>query len=387
MKPLLKLAIKILVGNKSKYISLILGLAFATLIVTQQSSIFIGLIARTYAFIGDTSQGDIWVMNNQVEFVDDVKMMKSSDLNRVRSVEGIKWAVPIYKGIVNTTLLNGNIQSCVLVGIDNATLIGGPPIMVSGKIEDLRQTNGLIVDETGAREKLFHTDSKGNKIPAALGDELEINGKRAVIVGSCKVSRTFQFQPRLYMTFENALQVIPKQRNNLTFILAKSLPGEDKKLLCKKIKERTGLAAYDGKEFETLTLKYYMKNTGIPINFGIAVLLGLIIGASIAGQTFYSFVLDNIPTLATFKAMGASDKTIVLMTLVQVVFVGTIGWGLGIGAASLFGLLLRGTELSFYLHWKLLLASGLLNLLICALASFLSLKAIFKLEPAQVLRR
>jgi len=38
--------------------------------------------------------------------------------------------------------------------LDDATLIGGPPVMLEGKIEDLRRSDAVIVDIDGAIEKL-----------------------------------------------------------------------------------------------------------------------------------------------------------------------------------------------------------------------------------------
>ena len=42
------------------------------------------------------------------------------------------------------------------------------------------------------------------------------------------------------------------------------------------------------------TIKYYIKYTGIPINFGITTVLGFLVGTAIAGQTFYNFTIENL---------------------------------------------------------------------------------------------
>ena len=206
------------------------------------------------------------------------------------------------------------------------------------------------------------------------------------MTGICETARTFQSQPVIYTTFARATQFAPKERKLLSFVLAHSKPGTDPKAVCRRISEVTGLAAYTADEFKWLTINYYMTNTGIPINFGVAVFLGFVIGVAIAGQTLYNFTLDNLPFFGTFKAMGADYTTLRKMVLVQALMVGGIGWGIGLGMASLFGLFSMGTELSFLLPPWLYLISGIAMLTICISAAFFSLHRIKTLDPAIVFK-
>src|SRR5438477_2863935 len=121
-----------------------------------------------------------------------------------------------------------------------------------------------------------------------------------------------------------------------------------------------------------------MKYTGIPINFGISVMLGFIVGTAIAGQTFYNFTLDNLRHFGTLKAMGTSNGTLLRMILLQAVTVGVIGYGLGVGLASLFGLLSRNTELAFLMPWQLLAVSGAAVTVICVASSLLSIRKVMR---------
>jgi len=89
------IALKMLIGDRGKYLGIIMGLTFASLLITQQSSIFTGLMTRTYGAITDLSQPDIWVMDPKVQFIDDVKPLQDTELFRIRSVEGVEWAVSL----------------------------------------------------------------------------------------------------------------------------------------------------------------------------------------------------------------------------------------------------------------------------------------------------
>lgn len=377
-----------LVGDRGKYLGIIMGLTFASLLITQQSSIFTGLMTRTYGAITDLSQPDIWVMDPKVLFIDDIKPLQDTELFRVRGVEGVEWAVPLYKGLLKARLEDGNFQICNVLGLDDATLIGGPPQMIQGSLSDLRRQDAIIVNDVGAKTRLAKRlkEGGGKPVPLQIGDILEINDHRAIVVGICRVSRTFQSQPVVYTTYSRATVFAPRERKLLSFVLVKAREGENLKVLCERIKKNTGLAAYTAQEFKDVTYNYYMKYTGIPINFGIAVMLGFLIGTAIAGQTFYNFTLENLRYFGTLKAMGATNGILLRMILLQALMVGALGYGLGVGGAALFGYLLRGTELSFRLTRDLLFVSAGAIIIIIIFSALISIRKVMRLEPAIVFK-
>jgi putative ABC transport system permease protein len=363
-----------------------MGLTFASLLITQQAAIFLGLMTRTFGAITDLSGPDIWVMDPKVQFIDDIKPLQDTELFRVRGVSGVEWAVPLYKGLLKARLTNGNFQTCNVLGLDDTTLIGGPPVMIEGNLADLRRSEAVIVDDVGAADKLALVNADGTTTPLKVGDTLELNDHRAIVVGICRVSRTFQSQPVIYTTYSRATTFAPRERKLLSFILVKAKPGVDQIEICDRIAAVTGLAAYTRDGFKTVTWQYFMKNTGIPINFGISVMLGFIVGTAIAGQTFYNFTLDNLRHFGALKAMGTGNGVLLRMILLQAVIVGVIGYGLGVGAASLFGYLSRTSELAFFLPWQLLAATGVAITLICVASSLVSIRKVIRLEPAIVFK-
>jgi putative ABC transport system permease protein len=380
------IAYKMLVGDRAKYFGIIFGVAFASLLITQQAGIFVGLMSRTYGSISDLGGADVWVMGPKVRFIDEVEPMQDTVLYRVRGIEGVEWAVPLYRGFQRARLNNGNFQTCIVMGLDDATLIGGPPEMVTGNLADLRRQDSVIVDEVGARGLLAKVNPDGSRTPLRIGDSLEINDHRAIVVGLCKVSRSFNSQPVVYTTYQRATTFAPFERKLLSFVLVKAKPGVDHHELCRRIATGTRQAAYTNEGFINKTYNFFFENTGIPANFGISVALGFLVGVAIAGQTFYQFTLENLRHFGALKAMGTSNRQLLKMILLQAGVVGTIGFGLGVGLAAGIGWMTRNTELAFRLPWQLLLGSAVAVMLICALASTLSLWKVVKLEPAIVFK-
>jgi len=375
-------------GDRGKYLGIVMGLTFASLIMTQQPAIFLGLMARSYSFISDVGLPDIWVMDAKVQFIDDIKPLQETELYRVRGISGVEWAMPLYKGLLKARLSDGTFQTCNVIGLDDTTLIGGPAVMLQGKLEDLRRSDSVIVDIDGARDKLGKPSALpgGKNTPLKIGDDLELNDHRAIVVGIAKVTRTFQSQPVVYTTYSRAKNYAPKERKLLSFVLVKAKKGQDPVELTRRIRDATGLAAYTQDGFKALTYEYFMKNTGIPINFGITITLGFIVGTAIAGQTFYNFTLENLRQFGVLKAMGASNLTLLRMILLQAILVGSIGYGLGVGLAALFGFSMRHSILAFKLPWQLLVFSGTGVSLICTIVALISILKVIRLEPAVVFK-
>ncbi len=219
-----------------------------------------------------------------------------------------------------------------------------------------------------------------------LGREVEMNDHRGIIVGVCEATRTFQSNPVVYTLYSRAKRFIPAERKLLSYVLAKTEDGLKPDDVAKRISEQTGLKARTSDEFFWDTVWYYFKYTGIPINFGITTLLGFFIGTAIAGQTFYNFTIENLKQFGSLKAMGATNAKIVGMILLQATVVGLLGYGIGVGMATLFGVMSKGGELAFYTPWQVLPIAGAAIVIICILSSVLCIRKVIVLEPAVVFR-
>ena len=372
-------ALKMLFGDRAKYLMLLAGLTFSTMLIVQQGSIFWGLMTWTQSGITNVNV-PVWVTDPNINQVEEIKPLADTTVNRVRSVPGVDWAVPLYKGVQRARFRDGNYEQIALVGIDSSTLIGRPGTIIEGNIEELRSPNAVAVDQTGV-ERL------GGPEKIYLGATFEINDHQVRIVALVYVQKSFQNFPFVYTTYERALGVTPPERRKLSYVLASPVEGVSTEALAQRIQEETGLAAYTEEQFGWKTVKWMLKNTGIGVNFGTTVLLGFIVGMAIAGQTFYLFTIENLRQFGALKAIGASTGMLARMILLQSFTVGLIGYGLGIGLATLFGLTAgTGGALPFNETWPLLAGVGGALLMICSLSSAISIRKLAKLEPAVVFR-
>ncbi len=133
-----------------------------------------------------------------------------------------------------------------------------------------------------------------------------------------------------------------------------------------------------------------MQRTGIPINFGITVMLGFFVGCAIAGQTFYLFTIENLKQFGCLKAMGVSNFCLIRMILLQALVVGVVGYGLGIGGAALFGYafekLVKSTPPAFYFGWQIMAVSAVAVGGIIMISALISMRRVLFLEAGVVFR-
>jgi len=378
---MISIALKMLFGDRGKYVMLLSGITFATLLMTQGMALFCGLMTWTYSTIRNV-RVPIWVADPKVEQCNDNKPLRDTDTTRIRSIEGVAWAVPLYQGVCMARLTDGSSKLITLIGLDNNTLIGAPTAISEGQLEDLRMPNTVIIDEFGV-ERL----SEGRDKPIGVGDIFEINDHEARIVAICKSHRSFTGGPYVFTTYDRAVQYAPNQRKMLSYILVSPQSGLTDHALARRISERTGLAAFTHREFMWSTILWYVRNTGIPINIGTIVIIGFIIGAAISGQTFYSFVLENTRHFAALRAMGLSSGTLCMMLLVQAMIVGFIGYGLGMGLVTVLGNnLLRLGRVPFLLLWQITAIVGIAVFVIVVISALIGISRVVRLEPAIVFR-
>jgi putative ABC transport system permease protein len=382
------LALKMLFGDTAKYLMLVAGLFFATFLIVQQASVFCGLMMWTTSTLKNVG-APIFVVEERVEQINEINPLRDTDVSRVRSVSAVRWAMPLYSGIQRVRLDDGSFKTVQLLGIDAASLAGAPTRMVRGRLEDLRLPNTVVVDELAVQRL-----SLDKKHPIGVGSRFEINDIEARVVGICEAMRSFTGGPYIWTTYERALQYTPPQRKMLSAVIAAPVEGMTPEEAAAEIHRKTGLRAYVNRgygqgpdDFNTATVQWYVKNTGIPISFGTTVVIGFIVGVAIACQTFYAFVLDNLTHLGALKAMGMSNFRLSLMLVIQSSTAGMIGFGIGLLATAGFAFAaIEKQQPPFVMPWVIpVVAFGVIQI-ICMIAALMGIVRLSLYEPAMVFR-
>src|SRR5215510_12687803 len=293
-------ALRMLTGDRAKYFGLVFAIAFCTFLLENQTTIFANIMKRTASQILDVTDAEIWVMDPQTEYWEQTKALKDTDLTRVRGVPGVQWAVRLFKGSPVARTPEGKFAVSFLIGLDDATLAGAPRKMLMGSWARLREPDSVVVDKAGYI--LLFPDE-----PLELGRTLEMNDHKVTIVGISDASAPFVSLPVTHARYSEAVNFLGRERTELSFIIARPAPGVPVPELTRRIGEQTGLRARTTQEFEWDCIRYYLKHTGIPVNFGITIAVALVVGTVVAGQTFYLFTVENLKRFGALKAMCVNN--------------------------------------------------------------------------------
>jgi putative ABC transport system permease protein len=375
------IALKMLFGDRAKYFGLIFAFAFSTFLLENQMSIFAGIMKRTGSQVLDVTDADIWVMDPYTEYFEQTKALKNTDLERVRSVAGVDYAVKLFKGNPVAKTSEGKFAGTFTLGVDDSTMVGLPPKMYMGSCDRLKEANSVVIDRAG-----YFLLYPGQSIE--IGKTLELNDHKVTIVGISEASAPFVSFPVIHARYSEAVNFQGRERNQMAYVLVRAKKGIAPAELAERIQQQTGLKARTTDGFVWDCIGYYMRNTGIPVNFGITIAIALIVGLAVAGQTFYMFTVENLKQFGALKAIGVTNARLLGMVMLQAITAATTGYALGSGMAATF-FYKMGKEIptrGIVMPWQIMVIVAALMFLVTLFVAVISVRKVMVLEPASVFR-
>jgi putative ABC transport system permease protein len=275
-------------------------------------------------------------------------------------------------------LSSGTYQGVTVVGLDDTSLFGRPALE-QGNIQDIYADNSFVVVNDAEFAKL--EDPK-------IGTSFELNDHRGVIVGIARVAANgLNGVPTLYTTYSRAIEYIPTTRFTISYVLAQAkndaaIPG------IKAEVAKLGYVALTKADFNQRIANFYIFQTGVGTNILLMTVISFIVGLSISGQTFYSFILENLEKFGALKAIGAKGRELVYMILFMATVTALVGYGLGIGLVTLMISIMRArlpNYAAMITFWNLGLALCMV-LIIAGASSYVGIRKVLKIEPFDIFR-
>ncbi len=322
---MIRIGLRMIFGASGRYATLVLGLAFAVMLSTEQVAILLGVLHRATGPLQNIGVADLWVVSRDTLSIDFLRDMHDRQLMLVRSVPGVEWAEPLisFKGIAN--LPGGDYFNTHLIGIDRSSRIGKPPEVESGDLANLDLPDTVFLEVSDRKS-----------LPGlGIGDVVHLGGRRVRVIGTCRARSGLEGRALFYTSIENLRRFVPHLERSLSMILVKTRRAADVNAVAKRISRLPDITALRGDDFRWKTMNFLMVRTGIGLNFAITALLGFVVGVVLATVGFYQFASDNLPYFALLRAVGASNSTVIGVVVMQALVVGLIGYGVGIGLAAL----------------------------------------------------
>jgi putative ABC transport system permease protein len=341
------------------------------------TALFAGILNRAHSTVTNIGAA-MWIMDPAVNTPTIVIPLPDYLLDAVRSMEQVRYAVPVFIGGAQVRLASGTYQAVSVIGLDDTSLFGRPELE-EGSIEDIYAENAFIMVHDAEFSKLENP---------RIGTSFELNDHRGTIVAIAKVLTSgLTGIPTLYTTYRRAIEYIPTTRFTVSYILLeprnKAAEAEIKQQVA-----QLGYVALTRGEFNQRITDFYIYQTGVGTNILTMTVISFLVGLSISGQTFYTFILENLDKFAALKAIGAKGRELIYMILFMAMFTCLTGYGLGVGLVTLMIFTVR-TYLPNYAamitFWNLGLAFGLV-LLIAGVSSYVGIRKVLKIEPFDIFR-
>ncbi len=371
------IACKTLLFDRGKFLTALVGVIFAVVLVNVQGGLFYGLLQKSSLLI-DNCDADIWVGHREMTNVDFGSLIPSQWNNRVRSVPGVEAASRYVVDYCRMALPDGRYELVLLVGSDPGTLLGNVRSTLSGNPDSVLKPDGIILDYCD-RDRMGYP---------AVGDIVELAGHQARIVDFSYGLVGFVVSPFCFTTLDRANLFLNRTNDSCTYILVNVEEGADVAQVQAAIRQRLPQAAvYTAAEYRRKSFGFWLTRTGLGISFGAATVLGLVVGMVIVAQTLYAVVLDRLHDFGALKAIGAQESQLRFVLFVQAMTMAAAGSAIGIALVIGLQTTFSTPRAPIIVPAWLICGSCVLVIGICQISALLPYRKIRRVHPLMVLQQ
>lgn len=360
--------------DRARFIVTLIGVGFSVLLMGVELGLLVGF-ARTTSGLVDHSRADLWIAPAGTTNVDIAGRLDERRRFQALAVPGVASVGKLMLQFGFWKKPDGGNESVSLVGIELDSNKLQPWNLVEGRVADLQQQDAVIIDRLYADKLGVH----------AIGDTVEINSRRARIVGFTEGLRTFTQSPYVWMTHRNAL-VYPNYRpDQTTYLLVSLKPGADAGQVRRALRERLGrVDVWHRADFARQAQKYWLITTGAGSALLLSALLGLVVGIVIVGQTLYATTVDRLPEYATLRAIGAPAAYLNRVILKQAAISAAFGFGLGTLAVYVIVAITSYGNVAVIVPFWLVLVLAALTIFMCMFGALISIRRLVRIDPTSV---
>jgi putative ABC transport system permease protein len=370
-------ALRMLVHDRARFVITLVGVAFAVTLVIVQVGLFRGLLANATVTI-EHADADLWITSKNTPNIDLPHFFSETSVVRIRSVPGIARADNLLVAFIGIQLPTGAEETVIVYGLADPLAWNLPWAVTEGRAERIQHGKSMLLDDSATRR--FGA--------FAVGDRRELFGEGLDIVGRTEGGLSFTTMPLAFTSLDVAQSLEPNlYRGRTAYILVKLEPGADADAVASEIRRRLPYNdVYTRDAWANRTRDYWVTSTGLGMNMGLTVFLGILVGVTVVAQTLYAATLEHVREFGTMKAMGASNGHILGLIATQA------------GAAAIAGYLVAwpciyavrfgAKQLALDVAVTPAAAATVFvgALALCLAASFVTFRKIASIDPAIVFR-
>jgi len=171
------------------------------------------------------------------------------------------------------------------------------------------------------------------------------------------------------------------------YVQVKVAPGADVREVQRQIQERVkDVDVVTNQQFSRMTQVYWMFTTGAGVAVLLAAALGLVVGFVVVAQTIYATTMDHLKEFGTLKAMGAPNRYIYKVILMQAALSAVLGYVLGMFVSISVVRASQSGGAAILMPWQMAVGMFFVTLLMCMGAAIVSINKVTRLDPAMVFK-
>jgi putative ABC transport system permease protein len=371
----MRLAWQNIVHDRSRFSVTVLGVSFAVFLMVFQGSLLAGFLRAASRLI-DASNSDIWITARGVQAFEFGTPLESRVRDLAAGVPGVEEASRVCVAFAVYRTPSGKQQVVALVGAD-ANTGGRFPVPETSEPAGELSPDAVLYDVS---------DRKQIEV-TALPAEVEINRHRANIEREIQGFGAFLGVPFLFTSYRNATRYMDLGPEETVYVLLRVDPSLPVAAVQQNLRRRfPEVDVLTREEFAQKSRMYWTMKTGAGGAILIAAVLGFLIGLVVVSQTIYANTMENIEEYATLKALGASQAFVARIVLAQALICGVVGSVLGLLAVIPSIEYAKSLIPWIYAPWWLPAMMVVPSLLMCLLASLVSVRSALTVEPGRVFR-
>jgi len=366
--------------DKVRFITALVGLAFAVVLMAVQASIFFGAV-HSSSLLAQQIDGDLWIVSYKASNADFSAPMPSRRRYQALGVPGVERTGRMIVGFSLWRFASGRQESVIVVGTDTGhAWLPIDPQLIRVKTNEGR---GVVLDE---RERWRF--SEGSR-PLRVGTRAELNGHRIFVASYVREMASFTNTPYVFTSYEAALDFTKTDADETTFVMVKCEPGANVAEVRAALAERIpDVEVLTREEFAGRSWRYWVMGTGMGVSLGLMAVLALVVGMTIVGQTFVTGVLVKLREYGILKALGFGNRFVAGVVMTQGIIVALMGYVLGCAGSLLVSHFAGsgGTAVSMTMSPYMFVVLLPLTLVMCVTSSLAAAWRVFRLAPAEVFR-
>jgi putative ABC transport system permease protein len=372
MSATLLLARRNLARNRVRLLVSVGGVALALSLTLALDAVYAGVANQLTRYI-DRAGADVWVAQAGVRNLHMVaSWLPDSVTEEVRAVAGVADATPI---LYSTDTIAAREERAVayVIGLPADTSMGGPWNVVEGS--NRVGPGEIIVDRGFAR-----------KARVSIGDTVTVLGGEARIVGLSEGTASL-VNSVAFVSFDD-FQAMRGGAPVVSFVLVKVAGAASPEAVAAAIERGVpDVTAQTRTDFSTQERRLVMDMSADVISIMNAV--GFVVGLAVVALTVYVQTLARRREYGVLKALGARNRVLYRVVLVQAVLSVAVGFLVGLAFTGLLGFIVprAGLDLELSIGAASLAKVGLFAAVIAGLAAILPIRQVSGVDPAIVFRR